>query len=96
METTLVYLGYIGIMKNKMETTIVYWGFIGTVENQTETAIDPRDPKHDPNNRMLVIVKDCWAQCRYYLYTWIPRVSLIPGTKAGEGFKLSQLQGLCP
>ena len=30
IETTIVYLGYIGIMEKKMETTVVYWGYIGS------------------------------------------------------------------
>ena len=34
METTIVYLGYIGRMEKKMETTIVYWGYIGRMEKK--------------------------------------------------------------
>ena len=35
---TIVYLGYTGIMENKMETTIVYWGYIGIMENFSEAS----------------------------------------------------------
>ena len=33
METTIIYLGYMGIMENKMETTIVYWGYMGIMKS---------------------------------------------------------------
>ena len=31
METTIVYLGYIGKREKNMETTIVDWGYVGVI-----------------------------------------------------------------
>ena len=49
----------------------------GTVRGSiTGVVTNPRDP----NGPMEVIFTDFRAQCRYYLYTWIPMVRvLLPG-----------------
>ena len=39
METTIVYWGNFGIMKNELETTIVYWCYIGIMKSKMETTI---------------------------------------------------------
>ena len=39
METTLVYVGYIGIMEDKMETTLVYICHKGIMEYKMETTL---------------------------------------------------------
>ena len=46
METTIVYWGYMGIMKKKMKATIVYWGYMGIMEKKMEaTIIEAEDPQ---------------------------------------------------
>ena len=36
---------------------------------------------------LQVIFSDFWAQCRYYLYTWIPRVSMFIKVLVGLRFR---------